>query len=157
MWWEGGESVNRVKLFSKGYVMARTHFLSKRMVPVLLGSFVGLATIVIGQTTGNGIGGGKPGCIYVLDIPPRSQSNVESGCTSWTECQESWQCPNVTPGVYNNCGTLTAFTRYCRDCTGGYWDINLHKCVVGNSGQCSDDYQNGTRTIWLDPILCEKK
>jgi len=119
-----------------------------------LGVFVSLVTAIGAQTAGNGIGGGSPDCKHKLDIPPHSQSNVQSGCTSWTECEESWQCPTSTPGTVSTCGTLVSFPRKCRDCTGGYWDSSLQRCVVGVSGQCGHFVDSGTRTIYLNPAFC---
>lgn len=105
-------------------------------------------------TTAMTPGGTGPACTKRVDVPQDSQSNVQAGCTSWTECDDSWQCATVSLGPQLDCGDEFTTTRYCRDCTGGVWDGDTQRCEMGISGSCSADYASGTRTRYLEPSHC---
>lgn len=99
-------------------------------------------------------GGGSPACLKRVDVPQDSQSDVQTGCTSWTECDESWQCASANPGPQVSCGTATVVTRYCRECINGTWNGDTQRCELGISGTCGSDIADGTRSMFLDPEYC---
>lgn len=116
--------------------------------------FVGVAFVAAATAMQSGPGGGGPVCNKRVDIPMDSQSGIASGCTSWTECDETWQCAAVNPGPQVSCGPATSSTRYCKTCSNGYWNSGMQRCELGVSGSCGAGVVSGSITKYLSPEHC---
>ena len=114
---------------------------------------VGVAFVAAAAAMQTGPGCGGPVCNKKIDMPT-SQSHIQSGCTSWTECDEAWQCPTENPGVFTTCGTPSTSIRYCLTCVGGEWNSTNQRCELGVSGICDNPVEDDTYTVFLSPVVC---